>query len=103
MVGCHEEECQEGTWHPGGAKKSRLKRKELARGRKWLVSTKQKVQGAVRHKLVRRQLRQFSFRIWTRMFGGEESNSPTPYSGYFGSQHGFIGLFCNGDHYLFCS
>ena len=53
MVGCHEEECQEGTWHPGGAKKSRLKRNEL-------VSTEQKVQGAVRHKLVRRQLRQFS-------------------------------------------
>ena len=60
MVGCHKEECQEGTWHPGGAKKSRLKRNELARGRKWLVSTEQKVQGAVRHKLVRRQLRQFS-------------------------------------------
>ena len=32
MVGCHKEECQEGTWHPGGAKKSRLKRNEKVVG-----------------------------------------------------------------------
>ena len=52
MVGYYEEECQEGTWHPGGAKKHKLleskgKRDELARGRKWLSATKKSARKAL--------------------------------------------------------